>query len=805
MPKLVCRSGPTAGHEYALTKDVTILGRQSSCDVPIVDGNASRAHCEIRRDGKLFSLVDLGSRNGTQLNGKKVGERQLAFGDRISVGKVEFLFVKEPGDVELKDLLSKYEIQEKIGEGGMGIVYKANQRSMARVVALKILAPRFASKPRFVEQFTREARAAGSLNHPNIIQVHDVGTENDIHYFSMEFVDGPTAMQLLKSSGTLPVDDAIEIVRQCAKALEYAHSHRLIHQDIKPDNIMVGANNIVKLADLGISKTFDEAESDNAPKKVMGTPHYMAPEAALGKRVDQRIDIYSLGATAWHLLTGKTPFQGANPSEVLKQHVMEPLPLISTLNPEVPGPVAQIIAKMLEKKPEARYQSATEVLDALRRLGEGRQSGGETMILRRYAKGSPAASIPTPASGTTGHRFGGENTTPEGSWRQESGPQTLKWVIAAAIAVVGIGSLAVVGRNLWLMSHPAQTVADPGPVVGPVPATGAAPTSATPAAGDAPDPALARASQAAASLAALDAQLTQDGDKADADAILRKLNTISKDLDADGKERAKGVRDRLAKLMERRHTDQVQAGFAALGEDVSKLQSDRDYDNALKRLDGFKDRKEPSVAADFDKLRAAVDQARTAYLDDLHQKIQLLASAKDAKGLKDLRDGLPRAQLGTSVEQDILAAIKTLDDQEQARYAAVVATAGKDLMAWRLGDVDADWKNGRDAMGATPAGTQFDQYHDTAQKLGDLVTALGTKLRAHPIRYHGVLVAANDPDLVDANLDEGLKMRVSTGGDLGVKWSSLSPDDLGKVVQLVLGHDGDAYQGALGVLAGLKK
>jgi serine/threonine protein kinase len=799
MPKLVCRSGPTAGHEYPLSKDVTILGRQSSCDVPIVDSNASRAHCEIRRDGRLYSLVDLGSRNGTQLNGKKVGERQLAFGDRISVGKVEFLFVKEAGDVELKDLLSKYEIQEKIGEGGMGIVYKANQRSMARVVALKILAPRFASKPRFVEQFTREARAAGSLNHPNIIQVHDVGTENDIHYFSMEFVDGPTAMQLLKSSGTLPVDDAIEIVRQCAKALEYAHGHRLIHQDIKPDNIMVSANNIVKLADLGISKTFDEAESDDAPKKVMGTPHYMAPEAALGKRVDQRIDIYSLGATAWHLLTGKTPFQGANPSEVLKQHVTENLPLINTVNPEVPAPVAQIIAKMLEKKPEARYQSATEVLDALRRLSEGRQGGAETMILRRYAKGSPGSSIPTPASGTTGHRFGGENTTPEGgTWGASAQRKTMHWVVGGGVAVVALFSIVVIGRNMYLYSHPPAV--DPNANTGGGPATTAVAVDPTPAA----DPAAQRASQAAAELAALDAQLTQDGDKADVDAIGRKLGSITKDLDAEGKDRAKALRDRLSKIGDLRHADQVQNSFADLSRDVQKLEDDRDYANALQRLDGYTYRKDPAVQADFDKLRTSVDQAGKAYLDDLHQHIQMLVGAKDAKGLKDLRDSLPRAQLGTPAEHDILTAIKNLNDTQQAEFNALVVQAGKDLAAWNMSLVDSDWQSGRDAMGASPAGTQFDTYHDASKKLTEMINAIGTRLRARPLRYHGILVAASDPDLVDAD-DDGLKMRVDTGGDLGVKWSSLAPDDLNKVVQLVLGKDGDAYQTALGVVNGLKK
>ncbi|MBA3710299.1 MAG: protein kinase, partial [Planctomycetes bacterium] len=386
MPKLVCQSGPTAGHEYPLTKDVTILGRQSACDVQIHDTMSSRAHCQVRRDGKLFSLVDLGSRNGTLLNGKKVSERQLSFGDRIAVGHAEYLFVKEAGDVELKDLLSKYEILEKIGEGGMGIVYKANQRSMARVVALKILSPKYISKPKFVDQFTREARAAGSLNHPNIIQVHDVGTENEIHYFSMEFVDGPTCMQVLRDNGPFGIGEALEIVRQTAKALEYAHGQRLIHQDIKPDNIMLSSASSVKLADLGISKTFDEVAAEEGPKRVMGTPHYMAPEAALGKKIDHRVDIYSLGATFYHLLTGKTPYTGTSATDVLKAYVMDPMPAIQDINPETPDDVCALVERMMAKKPDDRYQHVGEVAEEVRRLqaglglGTARIASNETMV-----------------------------------------------------------------------------------------------------------------------------------------------------------------------------------------------------------------------------------------------------------------------------------------------------------------------------------------------------------------------------------------------------------------------------------------
>ncbi|MBA2480043.1 MAG: protein kinase [Planctomycetes bacterium] len=815
MPKLVCQSGPTAGHEYPLTKDVTILGRQSACDVQIHDTMSSRAHCQVRRDGKLFSLVDLGSRNGTLLNGKKVSERQLSFGDRIAVGHAEYLFVKEAGDVELKDLLSKYEILEKIGEGGMGIVYKANQRSMARVVALKILSPKYISKPKFVDQFTREARAAGSLNHPNIIQVHDVGTENEIHYFSMEFVDGPTCMQVLKQQGPFPVNDALEIIRQTAKALEYAHAHRLIHQDIKPDNIMVGPNNIVKLADLGISKTFDEVEADEAVKKVMGTPHYMAPEAALGKKIDQRVDLYSLGATAYHLLTGKTPFSGSSPTEVLKHHVMDPLPPISEHNASVPDNVVALIERMMAKKPEDRYQSATEVLEEIRRIGAGegmgteRIGGGETMILRRYAKdGFAAASVPTPGGGTTGSRTpGAENTTPEGSnsISDDPGVRTLNRIIR--VAIVGVIALIVIFIANSLLSGPPappQSVTAPpvsqNPTKNPVD-----PLPEDPAPAAAAEAAAAAQAKAAAELAALEDRIAKEGDAADTTKLTKELERITDEsLNASNLDRAKKVGERIEALITRKRSQQVVAAYASLTKDVGKLVDERDYDNALSRLDAFPDRRNPAVKPSFDKLRSSVEQSKTQYLTELSQRIVDLSGQKDGPGLKQLRDSLPSALLGTGVEQDIIKAMKTIDDERQAQFQTIAAAAAKDLVSWRFAELENRCKNSRPAMGASPAGTQLDQYREAAQKLSALVATVGPKLAARKIRFRGNLLGSEDPDMTNGSLEQGLELTVESGGHLEIKWSSIPVEDLATIATLVLGKDAETYKPAISTLAAAK-
>jgi serine/threonine protein kinase len=815
MPKLVCQSGHNAGHEYPLTKDVTILGRQSSCDVQVQDEMSSRAHCQLRRDGRLFSLVDLGSRNGTLLNNKKVSERLLSYGDVIRIGKAEYLLVKEPGDLELRDLLSKYEILEKIGEGGMGIVYKANQRSMARIVALKILSPKYSSKRKFVEQFTREARAAGSLNHPNIIQVHDVGTENDIHYFSMEFVDGPTCMQVLKSQGgPFPVADAMEIIRQTARALEYAHAHRLIHQDIKPDNIMVGPNNIVKLADLGISKTFDEAEDDAGQKKVMGTPHYMAPEAALGKKVDQRVDIYSLGATAYHLLSGKTPFQGSSPTEVLKHHVMDPLPPIAEINPEVPPKVVALIDKMMSKKPEDRQQNAAEVIEDIR-LSVGTESaneraGGETMILRRYAKGGPtAASVPTPASLTTGSRTpGGDMTTPgEGSGKvsDDRRLRLLNRSLAAGIAIAAVACAIVLIRSC---GSPGTKTPDGGVAASDPAGSPAATTSASaPAPAVATPDALAQQhhDHDAKALSDLEERLSQD--QVDPNELLAELNKITDgSVDNENLARVRALTAKIKELQERRRSDQVVQNFDRLSADARKLADDHDYDSALNRLDAFPDRHDDAVKAGFDKLRLGIDGEKAAFRADILAKIESAKAGRDLQNLKQLRDSLPAPFLNSDIEQDIVKAMKQVNDARQKDEQPLLDKATKEMADWDFSGFDEQWINDRPNTDGNVA-TQFDHYHDVEQRLLVMIKSLSQRLKQeHAMRYPGTLRGMEDPDLEDATSDQGLELSMSNGGTLRLRWTVLTTTEVSSIVEVVLGKDVmNSYKPALAAMDAIKQ
>jgi len=806
MAKLVCQTGPKAGHEYPLTKNLTIMGRQSSCDVQILDNMSSRAHCQIRRDGKLYSLVDLGSRNGTHLNDKKVSERQLVFGDRIRIGEAEYKFVKEPGDIELKDLLSKYEVQEKIGEGGMGIVYKANQKSMNRVVALKILSPKYSAKPRFVDQFIKEARAAGALNHPNIIQVHEVGTENDIHYFSMEFVDGATCMQVLREEGPFKIGDALEVIRQTAKALEYAHSQRLIHQDIKPDNIMIGLNNQVKLADLGISKTFDEVESEEGPKRVMGTPHYMAPEAALGKKIDHRVDIYALGATLYHLLTGKTPYSGTSATEVLKAHVMDPLPAIEDINPDVPPDVCALVERMVAKKADDRYQNAAEIVEEVVRLQQGlglgtaRISGGETMLLRRYVgggeKGGAAHQTPAGTTNTRTPRAGDVGgTTAERVIGGAAAGGMIKGVVFSVIVLI----LVIVA---WQVLG-SRTI-ERAPLTQPQPGTNSA-TNPSPAPIEPQEDLSAK--RTAGALTSLEERVKTAGETADLSPLLATIDELrAQKLTGENLTRAKMLHDHIGALIKQRHVKAVEQDFATLKVEVQKLIADHNYDLALKRLDAFPAKDDPAINGRPEALRDDVTKARDSFLASLRQKIQLASNQRNLTRLKELRDQLPPALLGTDAESDITKAIQTIEDQQQAEQLAVVQSAGAALVKWDLAGVEDIGRSARVAMGPTANGRQLDAYVDAAGKLRTMITAMGTQLQAvsrFP-RYRGMLKGWENPDLVGADAS-GVQFQIATGGTASIKWSEMPADALQTIVRLVLTKDqAEAAIPAIEIWAGLK-
>lgn len=265
--------------------------------------------------------------------------------------------------------IGPYVIQDLLGRGGMGAVYLGEHLELHRKVAIKVLAPSRGDDQKLAqERFLREARSAAALDHPNIVRIFDVARHNDAPYLVMEFVEGETLQQTLDRDGSVPFEMAAEYVAQAAAGLLHAHEKGFIHRDIKPGNMIRDRFGIVKILDMGLARS--ASEKDKLTEKldegaVVGTADFIAPEQAINSpTVDGRADIYSLGATLFTLIAGKVPFDG-NTTQKLMQHQLKTAPTLRELNATVPQELSDIVVKMLEKKPAARYQSPAEVIAAL--------------------------------------------------------------------------------------------------------------------------------------------------------------------------------------------------------------------------------------------------------------------------------------------------------------------------------------------------------------------------------------------------------------------------------------------------------
>ena len=268
-----------------------------------------------------------------------------------------------------KLLLNRYELLEKIGEGGMGIVYKAKCHLLNRIVAVKILKTEFCKDEEFVARFKREATSAARLSHPNIVNVHDVGEDNNVNFIVMEYINGKTLKQIIKASGRISSQRTVEIALQTVRALDCAHKNNIIHRDIKPDNILITEDNIVKVADFGIAKVVDSRTVTNS-NKVIGTAHYFSPEQAKGNFVDGRTDIYSLGIVMYEMITGRVPYNAESSITIAMMHIQEPVTPPIEIIADIPGNVNGVILKAMEKEPMNRYKDAKkmeEILSAIKR------------------------------------------------------------------------------------------------------------------------------------------------------------------------------------------------------------------------------------------------------------------------------------------------------------------------------------------------------------------------------------------------------------------------------------------------------
>ncbi len=266
-----------------------------------------------------------------------------------------------------------FQIIEKIGAGAMATVYKARQLSLDRIVAIKVLPKRLSENPEFVERFYREGKAAARLNHPNIVQAFDVGESNGYHYFVMEFVDGHTVYDDLIRKRVFPEKDALSIVTQIAQALDHAHKRGLVHRDVKPKNIMINSHGVAKLADMGLAREVGDVKLAMAEAgRAYGTPYYIAPEQIRGELdIDFRVDMYSLGATFYHMVTGRVPFDGATPSAVMHKHLKEPLTPPDHINTRLSTGLGEVIEVMMAKDRDQRYASTGDLIRDLEAVARG--------------------------------------------------------------------------------------------------------------------------------------------------------------------------------------------------------------------------------------------------------------------------------------------------------------------------------------------------------------------------------------------------------------------------------------------------
>ncbi len=350
--------------------------------------------------------------------------------------------------------IGAYEIIAEVGRGGMAVVYKAYQRALDRYVAIKVLPPQFTFDPEFVRRFAMEAKAAAKLKHPNIVTIYDVGEQNGLHYIVQEFVEGVTLADLIRREGALPPTRAVHIIAQVASALDYAHALGFVHRDVKPSNIMIGANDHATLTDFGIAKA---AEGTRVTKSgvMVGTPEYMAPEQIRGQAVDGRVDVYALGVVGYEMLAGRVPFQG-DTARVLYGQVHEAPPPLRSLNPRVPPAVEVALGMALAKEPAQRYARAGEFANALTAAVSG--------AVQPSAPEAPTRYVPPPPAPP----------------RQKTAPPllpVLAGIAGAVVLLVVVLAIALMARQPKALAPMSTTVASPSPTAVPTAAAIAVPTA----------------------------------------------------------------------------------------------------------------------------------------------------------------------------------------------------------------------------------------------------------------------------------------------------------------------------------------
>ena len=380
MPKIVLRYNDKVIKEITLTDAVVNIGRKAGNDLVIDNLAVSSHHARIARQDDGFVIQDTGSTNGIFLNGEKIAQHTLAYGDQIMIGKHVVIFQDDaavaspPPAAEASGTLrfGRYEVVKELGHGAMGTVYFGRDTVGHRNVAVKTLKPEGVDSQELSDmkaRFFREAESAKQLAHPAIVKVYDAGEDQGTAYFAMELLDGLTLRDFCAKRGTLTVKRAVEIAALVADALAYAHAKNVVHRDVKPENIMMLSNGDIKITDFGVARLMDASQTQSGV--VLGTPNYMSPEQLVGQKVDGRSDLFSLGVVFYELLTGVRPFQAKNISEMLRLHESHTPAAPSTLRAEIPPSVDAITLRTLQRDLAQRYQQGGQLAKDLRAAMHG--------------------------------------------------------------------------------------------------------------------------------------------------------------------------------------------------------------------------------------------------------------------------------------------------------------------------------------------------------------------------------------------------------------------------------------------------
>lgn len=334
-------------------------------------------------------------------------------------------------------LNNRYELVEKIGSGGMADVYKAKCRVLKRWVAVKILKDEFVNDEEFLERFEREAYAAASLNHPNIVSIYDVGREGNIHYIVMEYIDGITLKEYIRQNGALPWQEAADIAISVLSALHKAHRHGIIHRDIKPQNILMTSDNVPKVTDFGIARA---VTTSTVTRKVdtVGSVHYSSPEQARGGYTDEKSDIYSVGVTLFEMLTGRVPFDADNPVSVALKHIEEQPVKPSEIVPGIPETMDEIVMRAMKKSRSERYDSALQMIADLDHLKKGEtieRNGNETDMFATRVIGSLEE-----------ESLAGKKDRRKSKGKEKTGKKPSKGFVIAFVYIILIG---VIVGGIW--------------------------------------------------------------------------------------------------------------------------------------------------------------------------------------------------------------------------------------------------------------------------------------------------------------------------------------------------------------------